>query len=154
MPGFCYSCAVRVEEFDYDLPGELIAQRPLEKRDASRLLLLDRVSGRLEDRQFAEFPELLGGEELLVVNNARVLPARLLGRRAGVHSQPPSRKTAGEHLTGVVEVFLTRQLEQDLWESLVRPGRKMPVANGLFLEAGNSKRRFWHGANWDCERFV
>ena len=136
VPGFCYSCAVRVEEFDYDLPGELIAQRPLEKRDASRLLLLDRVSGRLEDRQFAEFPELLGGEELLVVNNARVLPARLLGRRAGVHSQPPSRKTAGEHLTGVVEVFLTRQLEQDLWESLVRPGRKMPVGERIVFGTG------------------
>jgi S-adenosylmethionine:tRNA ribosyltransferase-isomerase len=127
---------VRVDAFDYDLPGELIAQRPLEKRDASRLLLLDRVSGRSEDRQFAEFPELLAGDELLVVNNARVLPARLFGRRAGVHSQHPSRKTARQHLTGVVEVFLTRQLEQDLWESLVRPGRKMPVGERIVFGTG------------------
>ena len=127
---------MRVEELDYHLPGELIAQRPLEKRDASRLLLLDRVSGLSEDRQFAEFPELLGGDELLVVNNARVLPARLLGKRAGVHSQHPSRKTAREHLTGVVEVFLTRQLEQDLWESLVRPGRKMAVGERIVFGTG------------------
>src|SRR5277367_4891364 len=109
---------MRVSEFDYELPAELIAQRPLEVRDASRLLLLLRETGALEDRQFAELPALLRGDELVVFNNARVLPARLLGRREGVHSQGVSNKNAGEHLSGKVEVFLTRQLEGDTWEAL------------------------------------
>jgi len=127
---------MRVDTFDYQLPGGLIAQRPLERRDASRLLLLDRRTGDWEDHEFREFPELLKGDELLVVNNARVLPARLFGKRAGVHSQHPSRKTAREHLTGTVEVFLTRQMEDGVWESLVRPGRKMPVGERIIFGAG------------------
>jgi S-adenosylmethionine:tRNA ribosyltransferase-isomerase len=118
---------MRVDELDYELPEELIAQRPLERRDASRLLLLDRRSGRGEDRQFCELPGLLRGNESIVFNNARVIPARLFGRRAGVHSQKPSRKTIREHLTGNVEVFLTRKLQENVWEALVRPGRKMQV---------------------------
>jgi len=127
---------VRVEDFNYQLPIERIAQRPLAKRDASRLLVLYRRTGRWEDRQFRDFPAVLDGDELLVVNNARVVPARLFGKRAGVHSQRPSRKTAREHLTGVVEVFLTRRLEEGLWESLVRPGRKMPVGERIVFGAG------------------
>jgi S-adenosylmethionine:tRNA ribosyltransferase-isomerase len=127
---------VRVDDLNYSLPGELIAQRPLEKRDASRLLLLERGRGGWEDRHFQELPQLLRGDELLVLNNARVLPARLFGKRAGVHSQHPSRKTAREHLTGVVEVFLMRQLEPELWQSLVRPGRKMPVGERIVLGTG------------------
>ena len=93
---------MRVDEFDYELPGKLIAQRPPAERDASRMLLVDRKGLGWEDRRFAEFPELLRGDELLVFNNARVLPARLFGHRAGVHSQHPSRKTAREHLSGKV----------------------------------------------------
>jgi S-adenosylmethionine:tRNA ribosyltransferase-isomerase len=127
---------VRVDEFNFDLPGDLIAQRPLPQRDASRLLLLDRSTGTWEDRGFAEFPDLLRGDELLVFNNARVLPARLFGHRAGVHSQAPSRKTARQHLTGQVEVFLTRQLDTNLWEALVRPGRKMPVGERVIFGSG------------------
>ena len=126
---------MRVDAFDYELPSELIAQRPLEQRDASRLLLLER-QGSWEDRQFRDLPELLRGDELLVLNDARVLPARLFGKRSGVHSQHPSRKTAREHLTGTVEVFLARQLDQDLWESLVRPGRKMPVGERIVFGTG------------------
>src|SRR5690348_10427032 len=101
---------MRLDELDYHLPREQIAQRPLDHRVASRLLLLDRSSGVIEDRWFMEFPTLLRGDELLVINNARVIPARLFGRRAGVHSQPPSRATKAEHLTGKVEIFLTRQI--------------------------------------------
>jgi S-adenosylmethionine:tRNA ribosyltransferase-isomerase len=127
---------MRVDELDYSLPGELIAQRPLPARDASRMLVLDRGDGRWEDRRFAGLPELLRGDELLVFNNARVLPARLFGHRAGVRSQQPSRKTAREHLTGTVEVFLTRQLQEDLWETLVRPGRKMAVGERVVFGAG------------------
>ena len=66
-----------LSDLDYDLPPERIAQWPLEQRDASRMLLLDRCSGTWEDRQFREFPDLLRGDELIVINNTRVLPARL-----------------------------------------------------------------------------
>lgn len=127
---------MRVADFDYELPAELIAQRPLERRDLSRLLLLDRSTGAREDRLFAELPQLLRGDELLVLNNARVLPARLFGRRAGVFSQPPSRKTRAEHLLGGVEVFLTRRIEGDVWEALVRPGRKLPVGERIVFGEG------------------
>ena len=127
---------MRIEEFDYELPRGQIAQRPLPLRDASRLLLLDRQKGEWQDRRFLELPELLRGDELLVFNNARVIPARLLGRRAGIHSQPPSRSTAREHLTGTAEVFLSKRMEKDTWEALVRPGRKLPVGERVIFGAG------------------
>lgn len=127
---------MRVDAFDYQLPAELIAQRPAARREASRMLLLDRQSGAREDRAFAELPALLRGDELVVLNNARVLPARLFGKRAGVHAQSPSRKTAREHLTGTVEVFLTRKVEVEVWEALVRPGRKMGVGERVLFGDG------------------
>jgi len=124
---------MRVDELHYELPPDLIAQRPLGHRDASRLLLMSRSTGRFQDRQFLELPELLCGNELVVFNDARVLPARLLGHRSGVHSQRPSRKTSRQHLTGTVEVFLTRQVEPDVWEALVRPGRKMHIGEHVLF---------------------
>jgi S-adenosylmethionine:tRNA ribosyltransferase-isomerase len=127
---------MRLDELDYHLPREQIAQRPLERREASRLLLLNRSSGVFEDRLFTEFPSLLRGDELLVFNNARVIPARLFGRRAGVHSQPPSRATKSEHLTGRVEIFLTREIDSETWEALVRPGRKMQVGEQVLFGEG------------------
>jgi S-adenosylmethionine:tRNA ribosyltransferase-isomerase len=127
---------MRLDELDYCLPQDRIAQRPLEHREASRLLLLDRSTGAFGDRLFVEFPDLLRGNELLVLNNARVIPARLFGRRAGVHSQLPSRSTRLEHLSGKVEIFLTRQLASDTWEALVRPGRKMHVGERVFFGEG------------------
>jgi S-adenosylmethionine:tRNA ribosyltransferase-isomerase len=127
---------MRLNELNYDLPPERIAQRPLADRDASRLLLLSRSTGLFEDRRFSELPDLLRGDELVVFNNARVLPARLFGHRSGVHAQKPSRKTAGQHLTGTVEVFLTRQVEPDVWEVLVRPGRKMHIGEHVIFGAG------------------
>jgi len=99
-------------------------------------LLFDRVSGEFADRQFEEFPDILHGNELLVLNNARVIPARLFGTRRGVHSQPPSRATRAEHLSGKVEVFLTRQTDADIWEALVRPGRKMHVGEQVLFGEG------------------
>jgi S-adenosylmethionine:tRNA ribosyltransferase-isomerase len=128
--------SMRLDELEYRLPSKQIAQRPLERREASRLLFLDRFSGAFEDRMFTEFPALLRGDELLVLNNARVIPARLFGRRAGVQSQPPSRATKAEHLTGRVEIFLTRQLDSQIWEALVRPGRKMPVGERVVFGEG------------------
>lgn len=127
---------MRLEELDYSLPHELIAQRPLERRDASRMLLLDRTSGACEDRLFGELPNLLCGDELLVYNNARVIPARLFGKRKGLHSQPPSRPTRQEHLQEQVEVFLTRRIEANVWEALVRPGRKLPTGEKIVFGAG------------------
>jgi S-adenosylmethionine:tRNA ribosyltransferase-isomerase len=127
---------MRLSDLDYDLPHELIAQRPLERRDASRMLLLSRRSGDLEDRLFEELPSLLEGKELLVCNNARVIPARLFGKRKGTRAQPPSRATRTEHLQGQVEVLLTKRLEADVWESLVRPGRKLPVGEQLVFGKG------------------
>lgn len=138
LPSFVIveSALMRVDEFNYDLPQDLIAQRPLAERDASRLLLLDRFQGGWKDHSFVELPNLLRGDELLVFNNARVLPARLFGHRAGVHSQRPSRKTARLHLSGTVEVFLSRQLDADVWEALVRPGRKMQVGERVIFGGG------------------
>jgi S-adenosylmethionine:tRNA ribosyltransferase-isomerase len=127
---------MRLDELDYDLSPELIAQRPLDQRDASRLLTLGRRSRTTEDRTFSEFPDLLRGDELLVLNNARVIPARLFGRRAGVHSQAPSRASRREHLSGNVEVLLTRQVGPDTWEALVRPGRKLPVGERIRFGEG------------------
>jgi len=127
---------MRLDELEYRLPREQIAQRPLERREASRVLLLDRFSGAFEDRLFTEFPTLLRGDELLVINNARVIPARLFGRRAGTHSQPPSRASKAEHLTGRVEILLARELDSQTWEALVRPGRKMQVGERVFFGEG------------------
>jgi len=117
---------MRLDELDYHLPPSQIAQRPLDRRDASRLLTLRCDSGTMGDHLFAAFPTLLRGDELVVLNNSRVIPARLFGRRAGIHSQPPSKATRSEHLTGKIEVLLTRQLAPNTWETLVRPGRKLP----------------------------
>jgi len=127
---------MRLDELSYHLPQEQIAQRPLERRDASRLLLLDRTTGRFEDHLFLELLDLLRGNELLVLNNARVIPARLFGRRAGVHSQGPSRATRSEHLSGKVEIFLVRQLASDTWEALVWPGRKMHTGERVLFGDG------------------
>src|SRR6267143_1769803 len=127
---------MRLDDLDYFLPKERIAQKPLDRREASRLLLLERATGRFEDRLFLEIFDLLRGNELLVLNNARVIPARLFGRRAGIHSQPPSRASRSEHLSGKVEVLLTRQLASATWEALVRPGRKMHTGERVLFSDG------------------
>ena len=118
------------------MPQSQIAQRPLERRDASRMLLLHRTGGQFEDRQFSAFPDLLRGDELLVFNNTRVIPARLFGKRKGINTQTASQATQKEHLQGRVEVFLTRQLEPGVWETLVKPGRKLPVGEKIGFGEG------------------
>jgi S-adenosylmethionine:tRNA ribosyltransferase-isomerase len=127
---------MRLDELDYVLPHAQIAQHPLQRRDSSRLLAMDRASGKVADRMFAELPGLLRGDELIVLNNARVIPARLFGHRLGVFSDVPSRATRHEHLSGVVEVFLARQVGPDLWEALVRPGRKMKTGERVVFGEG------------------
>jgi S-adenosylmethionine:tRNA ribosyltransferase-isomerase len=127
---------MRVNDFDYGLPPALIAQRPLDRRDASRLLVLERAGVLLQDAQFSQLSDFLTGDELVVFNNARVIPARLFGKRLGIHSQKPSRKTVRQHLSGNVEVFLTRKLEGEIWEALVRPGKKMQVGEQVQFGEG------------------
>jgi S-adenosylmethionine:tRNA ribosyltransferase-isomerase len=131
---------VLVSDFDFYLPEELIAQEALADRSSSRLLHLSRSNGAFKDRTFAEFPSLLRPGDLLVLNNSRVFPARLFGRRAGLHSQPvsPRNPAARDFLQGRVEVLLTRQLAPLEWQALVRPGRKIGVGERIFFSASDS----------------
>jgi S-adenosylmethionine:tRNA ribosyltransferase-isomerase len=130
-----------VSDFHYDLPEELIAQEPLADRAGSRLLHVKSAPGesgvRINDRQFREFPDLLRPDDLLVLNNTRVFPARLYGRRGGLRAQAVSRRNpaARDFLHGRIEVLLTRQVSRELneWECLVRPGRKIGVGEHLFF---------------------
>jgi S-adenosylmethionine:tRNA ribosyltransferase-isomerase len=128
---------VLVSDFHYELPEELIAQEPLPERGASRLLHLERSTGRTYDRMFSDFPELLRPNDVVVFNNTRVFPARLYGRRRGVRAQQLSRHNPASRsfLKGRVEVLLVRQLsrEPNDWECLVRPGRKIGVGEHLLF---------------------
>jgi len=128
---------VLVSEFNFDLPSRLIAQEPLRDRAGSRLLHLDRASGKVKDRCFRDLPELLRADDLLVFNNTRVFPARLYGRRSGESAHALSLRNPASRgfLKGRVEVLLTRPLStnQNEWECLVRPGRKIGVGEKLFF---------------------
>jgi len=126
--------------FDYHLPEELIAQEALPDRAASRMLVVYRAERRWEDRTFREFPSFLSPGDCLVLNDSRVFPARLFGRRAGVHSLPigkgnPKRR---EFLSGEVEVFLLQPVSADgkEWDALVRPGRKMRTGERIQFADG------------------
>src|SRR5208282_4636499 len=127
------------EEFDYALPAELIAQRPLAERDASRMMVLDRSTRRWEDKAFAEISQILQPDDLLVFNNTKVFPARLLGRRRGITAQPMGKNNPSQHgfLTGETELLLTRQESEDIWQGLVHPGRK--VRTGEVLVFGDDE---------------
>jgi S-adenosylmethionine:tRNA ribosyltransferase-isomerase len=124
---------VLVSEFNFHLPQELIAQYPLADRSAARMLHLDRQMGEYKDHRFIDFPDLLRPDDLLVLNNSRVFPARLFGRRTGLRAQPvsPRNPAAQDFLQGQVEVLLTRQLGPWEWQSLVRPGRKLGVGESI-----------------------
>lgn len=127
---------MRLEDFDYSLPPERIAQRPLTSRDSSRLLLLDRSQEAPQDLLFRQFPDLLRGDELLVLNNARVVPARLFGRRIGVHPAASTHGNVSQQPTTKIEVFLTRQKTAEVWDALVRPGRKMQIGERVLFGDG------------------
>ncbi len=132
-----------VSDFQYDLPPERIAQEPLADRAGSRLLHLNRRDKdrgeSWQDRKFREFPGLLRADDLLVLNNTRVFPARLYGHRSGQRAQPlsPRNPAARGFLRGRVEVLLTRQVAEELneWECLVRPGRKIGIGEKLYFSA-------------------
>ncbi len=127
-----------LEEFDYEIPAGLIAQRPLKERDASRLMVLRREAKQWEDRRFRELPQILEPGDLLVFNNTKVFPARLLGRRRGVASQRLGKNNPAQRgfLTGETELMLTRQVSADVWEGLVHPGRKVRTGEVLVFGEG------------------
>lgn len=136
---------MRVSDFDFHLPEDLIAQAPLAERSASRMLHLQRDTGAFADRRFLDFPVLLRAGDLLVLNNSRVFPARLFGHRAGLHAQQVSARNpaAKDFLRGSVEVLLTRRLNELEWQALVRPGRKIDVGEQI-----------WFGENRELEAEV
>lgn len=116
---------MQLSDFDYELPDELIAQQPLEQRDGSRMLVLNRASQTREDSRFALLPDYVRAGDVLVVNNTRVFPARLIGQR------DPSG--------GRVEVLLVRELEPATWEALVRPAHRLKL--GAMIRFGDSSLR-------------
>ena len=126
-----------VSDFHYDLPDSQIAQDPLPDRAESRMLHVQRKNAGFEDRVFRDFPDLLRPDDLVVLNNTRVFPARLYGRRSGAKAQAlsPRNPAARDFLHGRVEVLLTRQFNQNPneWDCLVRPGRKIGVGEHLFF---------------------
>ena len=114
---------MRVEDFDYNLPEELIAQTPLTQRDASRLLVLDRKTGDIEHKHFSDIINYLNEGDTLVLNDTKVLPARLIGVK--------------EETGAVIEVLLLKNTEQDNWECLVKPARRIKV--GTIVSFGDGK---------------
>ncbi|MHC1758379.1 MAG: tRNA preQ1(34) S-adenosylmethionine ribosyltransferase-isomerase QueA [Negativicutes bacterium] len=111
---------LNVHDFDYELPEKLIAQTPVEPRDSSRLLALDRETGKLQHKYFGQILEFIRNGDLLVANDTKVIPARLIGRRADTG--------------GKVEVFLLHRRSLDLWEVLVKPGKKMRPGQQVWFD--------------------
>jgi S-adenosylmethionine:tRNA ribosyltransferase-isomerase len=129
---------VKLSDFSFDLPADRIAQRPLAARDASKMMLLSRgIKPDWDDHSFLELPQILRGDELIVANNTRVIPARLFGKRRGFGSEPAGKnsKSQQEHLSAEIEVLLTRKLGPDTWEALVRPGKKIRVGEHIVFSA-------------------
>ncbi len=116
---------MKTSDFYYDLPPELIAQTPAQPRDSARMLVYDRKSGRTEDHIFRDFPAFLQPNDVLVINETRVIPARLIGVKD--ESGIP------------VEVLLLKRIEKDTWETLVKPGRRLK--EGVAVSFGGGKLR-------------
>ncbi len=123
---------MRVTDFNFDLPEELIAQKPPEIRGSSRMLVLDRATGTHQDNFFRNLPQFLRPGDLLILNDSRVIPARLYATRAGLHTQYNSPDP-----TGRIEVLLTQQLAENDWTALVRPSRKVQPGERLLFHAPN-----------------
>lgn len=116
---------MKTSDFDYNLPEELIAQTPMEPRDHSRLLVYDRADHSVQHLHFYDLPRFLNPGDVMVVNDTRVIPARLLGEKEETHVP--------------VEILLLKRLEKDLWEALVRPGRRL--APGTWCSFGDGLLR-------------
>jgi S-adenosylmethionine:tRNA ribosyltransferase-isomerase len=114
---------LRVADFDFELPTELIAQQPPDVRGASRMLRMDRATGELRDDLFASLPKLLRAGDLVVLNDTRVIPARLYARRTTLREK--------QLATAQIEVLLTEPAGENTWRALVRPGKKVGVGERL-----------------------
>ena len=129
---------MRTEDFNYDLPEELIAQEPAAVRDACRMLVMDRESGELEDRIFRDIKEYLRPGDLLVANETRVMPARLLGAKRGTGGQAEVfllREVKGEKAKPYLDEALTESANQQaIWEVLVRPGKRLKPGSGAVVD--------------------
>jgi len=125
--GTASGIGLRVADFDFDLPEELIAQEPPAERGQSRMLVMDRTTGAVRDERFARLPELLEPGDLLVLNDSRVIPARLYAQRTLVRER--------EKPTGRIEVMLTEPAGENRWRALVRPGRKVAIGERLVFPA-------------------
>ena len=113
---------MNVKDYDYDLPEELIAQDPLEDRSSSRLMVLDRQTGDVEHRHFTDILEYLHPGDCLVINNTKVIPARLFGVKEDTQAK--------------IEVLLLKRKENDIWETLVKPGKKAKPGTKLVFGNG------------------
>ena len=111
-----------VKDFYYDLPQELIAQDPLEDRSSSRLMVLDKVTGEVEHRHFKDIIEYLRPGHCLVINNTKVIPARLYGVKEGTEAK--------------IEILLLKRKENDIWETLVKPGKKCKIGTKIIFGDG------------------
>ncbi len=131
-----------VSDFDFSLPEELIAQRPPEVRGTSRMLLLERGTGATQDRSFADLPSLLQPGDVLVLNDSRVLPARLFATRSGLRTQAGSPRPEGavevlltEPLAALIDPGAGEELAGQVWRALVRPAKKVDVGEKLLFAA-------------------
>ena len=111
-----------VKDYDYDLPEELIAQDPLEDRSSSRLMVLDRQTGDVEHKHFTDILEYLHPGDCLVINNTKVIPARLFGVKEGTEAK--------------IEILLLKRKENDIWETLVKPGKKCKIGTKIVFGEG------------------
>lgn len=116
---------MHINDFDYELPKELIAQTPAEKRDFSRLMVVDRATGQVEHKHFYDILDYLGPGDCLVLNNSKVLPARLFGVKEGTGAK--------------VEFLLTKRIEGDTWETMVRPGKRLKVGDAVSFAGGDCR---------------
>ncbi len=122
---------LRVSDFDFHLPEELIAQQPPVKRGTSRMLVVDRASGFFEDASFAHFPSLLNPGDVLVLNDSRVIPARLFAHRTTVRQRQVP--------TGIIEVLLTEPVGPNEWHALVKPGKKVGIGDRLAFPSSSGE---------------
>lgn len=129
---------MKTSDFDYDLPQELIAQEPAAVRDGCRMLVMDRESGALEDRIFRDIEEYLNPGDLLVANETRVLPARLLGAKRNTGGQAEVfllRQVKGDAAQAYLDNSLTESVNQQaIWEVLVRPGKRLKPGSGAVVD--------------------
>lgn len=119
---------MHINDFDYELPAELIAQKPADKRDFSRLLVVHRDTGKIEHRHFYDVLDYLNEGDCLVLNNSKVLPARLFGVKEGTGAK--------------IEFLLIKRLDGDLWETMVKPGKRLKPGDSVDFSCGGEKAKF------------